>query len=72
MLQWFDMTVEFVREERITVAAGSFDTRHYLVHLGASYDEPLEIWTHGPDHVIVLESWSVLGSRYELLEYAAD
>lgn len=68
MLTWFTMDLEYVRDERITVPAGTFETRHFLVHLAGTFDAPLEVWVHGPDCLVVRESWSILKSRYELIE----
>jgi len=70
-LSWFTMDLEYVRDETITVRAGTFDTRHFLIHLAGTFDAPLEVWVHGPDCLVVREAWTILKSRYELVEVQA-
>ena len=70
MLCRLDMDIEYVGEEKVEVAAGAFNARCFHVHLPGAFSEPLRIWTHGADSVVVKESWTLLKSRYELVEFS--
>lgn len=61
-------TMDYVGEERVTVPAGSFDTRHFRIHY--SIDKtlaPMELWVTGPDFILV-NMTSPFG-RYFLTDY---
>ena len=60
--------IEYVGEEEITVPAGTFETRHYLLHPSRPDWTPLETWVTGPDYVFVKLSWDVTGADYVLAE----
>lgn len=70
--------VEYVGPERITVPAGTFDTHHYRLLMGAKPDgtpRSYDIWATHPDYVFVRgEVRGYLNNRtgfgwYELAEY---
>lgn len=60
----FPITLEFVGRERITVPAGTFDTEHY--HFGKNTD----VWTMGPDRIMVRHEYRASGTRFELARIA--
>lgn len=67
MIGLIDKRLEYVGEGRITVPAGTFDTRHYRILLPDDRP-PLDVWVTGPDRVFVKLTWTLLDSRYELTE----
>lgn len=64
--------IEYVGEERITVPAGTFDTRHYRLMPSNPKNPPLETWVMGPDSIFVKMRWDLLSSDYLLAEYHAS
>lgn len=61
--------LDYVGEERVTVPAGTFDTRHYVIHYSIETTlRPMEVWVTGPDFILVRMT-SPFG-RYILTEYA--
>lgn len=52
--------------ESLSVAAGRFDVVHWSVAYGGH--TPIDFWTTGPDHVLVLMTWPHLNGRYELAQ----
>jgi len=60
--------IEYLGDETITVPAGTFETRHYLLHPSRPEWTPLETWVTGPDYVFVKLSWDVLEADYVLAE----
>ena len=57
--------VEWLGDADLSVSAGRFACRHYLVHL-PDYDDPLELWVETGTRLFVRLDWAWLGSRYEL------
>ncbi len=53
-------------DETVTVAAGSFDCAHWTITYQGH--TPIDMWTTGPDAVLVLMTWEHLAGRYELAE----
>ena len=64
--------IEFVGKERITVPAGTFDTRHYRLLPSNPKNPPLETWVMGDDSMFVKMRWDLLSSDYVLAEYSAS
>lgn len=61
--------IEYVGEERITVPAGTFSTRHYRLIASNPATPPLETWVMGDDSQFVKMRWDLLRSDYVLAEY---
>ena len=67
--------LEYVGDERITVAAGSFTARHMRIHPlmpSMAHWTPLEFWVTGEDFQILRMRWDLLESTYELAEISGD
>lgn len=63
--------LEYLGDERVTVAAGSFIARHMKIHPrapGMAHWPPLEFWVTGEDHLLLRMRWDLLESSYELVE----
>ena len=60
--------LEFLGNEVRSVPAGSFDTRHFLIHTPRDDWPPLELWVHGDDNILVELEWPILHSRYILTD----
>ncbi|MDX2145785.1 MAG: hypothetical protein SFV19_20700 [Rhodospirillaceae bacterium] len=58
--------LEFVANERITVPAGTFDTRRFK--FGAN----TEVWLAGRDNVMVRHDYRTFGTRYQLVELKGE
>ena len=54
--------LEFVANERITVPAGTFETRHF------KFGPNTEVWLAGPDNVMIQHEYRAFGTRYQLTE----
>lgn len=67
--------LEYVGDERITVAAGTFAARHMRIHPlmpSMTHWTPLEFWVAGADFQIIRMRWDLLQSSYELTEISGD
>ncbi len=64
------LSKKYIGDERIEVAAGSFDTRHFQFLVADS--PPIEIWLTGSDFIPVLVRWDFLKQSYELVELEGD
>jgi len=64
--------IEYAGSEQLKVAAGAFQTEHYLVHLNRNDWPPLELWVTAKDSQLVRLSWPITKSRYDLVEAAGD
>ena len=64
-------TADYVGEEKVTVKAGTFDTRHFVfpLHDRPQYDSPEHVWYAGDDLLFVKIRWDHLKTTYELVEY---
>ncbi|MDG2320367.1 MAG: hypothetical protein P8L79_08920 [Rhodospirillaceae bacterium] len=60
------IALEFLGMETLTVPAGTFDTEHY------NFGENTEVWVTGPDRVMIQHEYTVIGSRYQLVEFDGD
>lgn len=61
------LTFELISEETlVTVPCGTFKCRHFRWHF--EQFPPIEIWNTGIHHLPVRISWSLLDSRYDLVE----
>jgi hypothetical protein len=70
---WKDL--EYVGDERVTVAAGTFDARHLRIHPrahGMAAWPPLEFWVAGGDFLLLRMRWNLLQSTYELVHLDGD
>jgi len=65
-----EIDLEYVGEERVTVPAGTWDTRHYRIQ--RLNRPPLEIWGSGPDVIPVQLRWEVTKRTYVLAEFSAS
>lgn len=62
--------MDYVGEERVTVPAGTFDTRRYRIHYTIETTlAPMETWVHGED-TILIQMASPFG-KYILTDYAS-
>jgi hypothetical protein len=61
-----EVDLSFVGRERITVPAGSFDTQRYR------FGETTEIWTTGPDRIVVRHVFGAAQSSTELTSWIID
>ncbi len=59
--------VAYCGEERVRVAAGEFEARHYALRWNPAWP-PADIWVHGPQALFLRLSWELIGARYELTE----
>lgn len=57
-----DFEIAYVGTETLTTKAGTFETKHYRI------GDAVQIWTTGPEHVLVQYLWAKAGMRYELTE----
>jgi hypothetical protein len=57
--------LERVGRERVTVAAGSFETEHFRM------PKTVDMWLAGPDFTLVKYQWHPNGYEYELVEFAS-
>jgi hypothetical protein len=57
--------IEHVGAAQVAVPAGLFRCRHYRVRYGEY--PPLDMWTTGPELMLVRMAWTHLEARYELL-----
>jgi hypothetical protein len=64
------MHKKFVGNERLTVAAGSFDTQHFQFFV-ADFP-PIDVWTLGSDFIPVKLRWDLLNQSYDLVELDGD
>lgn len=67
--------LEYVGDERVTVAARTFDARHLRIlprAPGMNDWPPLEFWVAGEDFVLLRMRWDLLASTYELVELDGD
>lgn len=66
MLSPFDLKVEYLGQEAVTVPAGTFQTDHFRFVLN---DRPAEeLWCCGEDLLFVKIRWDHLATTYELVE----
>ena len=66
MLHSFDLTIEYLGEQEVTVPAGTFQTNHYRFLLD---DRPAEeLWCFGEDLIFVKIRWEHLATTYVLTE----
>jgi hypothetical protein len=66
ILSRFDLTIEYLGEEEVSVPAGTFPTRHFRFLL---HDTPAEdLWCYGDDLIFVKIRWDLLKTTYELVE----
>jgi hypothetical protein len=67
--------LEYVGDEQLTVAAGSFAARHMRIHprQGAMASwPPLEFWVTGEDFLLVRMRWELLETTYDLVELEGE
>jgi hypothetical protein len=67
LIGWVDKKLEHVGDGTLTVPAGTFDVRHYRIILPDDRP-PLLLWVTGEDRLLVRLSWTLLESRYDLVE----
>lgn len=60
-----EQTIAFIGEEAIEVPAGTFDARHHVI--GGFAD----VWTTGPDKILVKFVWEKFDLEYVLVRYDA-
>ncbi|MSO64745.1 MAG: hypothetical protein EXQ85_02895 [Alphaproteobacteria bacterium] len=63
---------EYVGEERLTVPAGTFDTRHYRLLSNRPDWSPLELWVFGPDRQLAKAHWDLRERDYILTDLWGD
>ena len=63
-----EMPVEYLGEDEITVAAGTFRCHRYMWRTG-DIDGDLEIWTTGEDEIVARMNGYSKGHAYELARY---
>ena len=61
---------KYIGDERIDVAAGSFETGHFQFLVADK--PPIEIWATGSDFIPVRMRWDLLKQSYELVELEGD
>lgn len=61
--------VAFVGEERIEVAAGSFDARRYTIRWSETMPHKTDFWVTADDCLPLLTIVPALGERYEMVEF---
>lgn len=66
MLSAWNFGVEYLGDERLTVAAGTFDTHHFRYLLDGHPDE--HVWYTTADRILVRIRWDLLRTTYELAE----
>lgn len=59
--------VAYAGEESVEVPAGRFDTHRYALRWNPAWP-PADMWVHGPLALFVLMRWSMIDTRYELIE----
>lgn len=67
--------LEYCGDERVTVAAGTFDARRMKIHPlmnEMAHWPPLEFWVAGADFLLLRMRWDLLESTYELVELSGD
>lgn len=67
LLSVYAVTIRYIGEERLTVPAGTFDTRHFAI-LFPGYP-PLDCWVMAGDYTFVRQYWSHLKGVYELVSF---
>lgn len=60
--------LERLPDEKLTVAAGTFDCESYQLIPHAADRPPIKFWVHGPHKLFVKLRWDYLKATYELTE----
>ena len=66
MLSAWNFGVEYLGDETLTVAAGTFETHHFRYLLDGHPDE--HVWYTSEDRILVRIRWDLLRTTYELAE----
>ena len=59
--------VAYLGDESVTVSAGQFDARHYALRWRPDWP-PADLWVHGSSALFLRLTWTMIDSRYELME----
>ncbi len=73
MIFRYPLEAEYLGEERQTVPAGTFDTKHFVFPTHGNEDwDPEYLWFTGEDLILVKIRWDHLRTTYELVELSGE
>jgi hypothetical protein len=73
MIFRYSFEAEYIGNEQVTVAAGTFDTKHFTFPSHGSEDwEPEHVWFTGENLLFVKIRWDHLKTTYELVEFEEE
>jgi hypothetical protein len=67
-LRAITIDVAYIGPEDVTVAAGTFEARHYQLRWDPAWP-PADLWVRREDCLFLAMDWSFVAARYELVEF---